>query len=80
MTPIRWFSRSRKFAIAFFARWITGFCPVIAAISAAAASSSFGFWVASPSPTFRVIFTRRGICMALLYENRFCSSGATDRR
>ncbi len=66
VTPIRWFSRRRKFAIAFLAFWITGFCPVIAAISAAAASSSFGFWVASPSPTFSVIFTTRGTCIAFL--------------
>ena len=80
MTPIRWFSRSRKFAIAFLDFWITGFCPVMRAISSAAASSSFGFCVASPRPTLSVIFTTRGTCIALLYEKRFWSAGATAAR
>jgi hypothetical protein len=58
--------RSAKFEIAFFARRTTGFWPLISATSATTESSSFGFFVASPRPTFSTIFCRRGTCIVAL--------------
>ena len=52
--------RSLKLAIAFFALVITGRWPAIAAISATAESRIFAFWMASPSPMLRTIFSSRG--------------------
>ena len=46
--------------MSFLARVITGLCPPMAASSATAASRTFMFWVASPIPTFKVIFSNRG--------------------
>ena len=66
MQPIGTPSRSLKFAIAFFARVTTGLCPVIGVISATAVSTTLTFCVASPKPTFNVIFFSRGTCMEFL--------------
>ena len=56
-------SRSLNPAIDFFACVTTGLCPVIVAISFTTASRSFASWVASPSPTLRIIFSSRGTCI-----------------
>jgi hypothetical protein len=48
MQPIGTPSRSLKFAMAFFARVTTGFCPAMAVISATVESMAFAFCVASP--------------------------------
>ena len=60
MHPIGMPLRILKFAIDFFARVITGFCPAINPSSCAATSSSFTFWLASPRPMFTVTFFTRG--------------------
>jgi hypothetical protein len=65
MQPIASPSRSLKFAIAFLARVTTGFWPESAASCAEAASISFWFWIASPSPMFSEILLSRGTCMGL---------------
>ena len=36
-----------------------------------------GATVASPTPMFTTIFTKRGACMTLVYENFFMSAGRT---
>ena len=69
MQPIGTPSRNLKFAIAFFALVITGFCPTIAVSSAAAVSTALAFCVASPTPILTVIFSNRGTCMVFLYAN-----------
>ena len=66
MQPIGMPLRILKFAIDFFARVITGFCPAICPSSAAAVSSSFTFWLASPRPMLSVTFETRGTAIAFL--------------
>ena len=66
MHPIGCPSRSLKFAIDFLALRIEGFCPVIVAISATAASSILMFTSASPTPMFTTIFLSRGACMGFV--------------
>ena len=58
MQPMGMPLRILKFAIDFFARVITGFCPAIWPSSWAAVSSSFTFWLASPRPIFRLLSKR----------------------
>ena len=45
---------------------ITGFCPAISCISAAAASTFFLSWVASPTPMLMTILSRRGTSIRFL--------------
>ena len=66
MTPIGMPSRRRKFAIDFLARVMTGFWPVIVAMSAEAESSARAFSRASPRPMFSMIFCRRGTSIGFL--------------
>src|SRR5262245_53723070 len=58
--PTDWPSRSLKLAIDLRAFRITGFCPVMAASSSAAFSSSFGLAVASPRPMLTTILVSLG--------------------
>ena len=58
-------SRSLKFATDFLARRMLGFWPAIVASCSWAASSIFESCLASPTPMFRVIFSRRGACMGV---------------
>src|SRR5262249_59491655 len=60
----------------FLAFVITAFWPVIATMSAAAASSAFAFSLASPSPMLRTIFTRLGTSCRLRYP-RSCMRAGT---
>ncbi len=66
MQPMGMPSRSLKAAMDFLALVTTGFCPVMAASSAEAESSSLMFWMASPNPRLMMIFSSRGACMGLL--------------
>ncbi len=59
-------ARSLKFAIAFFARVTTGFCPLIALSSSTAVSMIFGFATAAPRPMLTTIFCSRGTCIGFL--------------
>ncbi len=68
-TPIGIPSRSLKEEIAFFARRITGFWPVILPISSAAASSTLIFRMASPTPILITIFVSRGTAIRFLYPS-----------
>ncbi len=58
--------RILKFEIDFFARVITGFCPVICPSSIAATSSSLIFWLASPKPMFTTTFDTLGTAIGFL--------------
>jgi hypothetical protein len=58
--------RTLNAAIDFFARRVTGFCPVMRASSSAPASTIFTFEVASPSPMFTTTFSIRGTAMTFL--------------
>ena len=60
LQPIGMPSRSLNWAIDFLALVITGFWPAIACISAAAVSTFFLSWVASPTPMLMTILSSRG--------------------
>ncbi len=75
MAPIGIPSRSLKFAIAFRAFVITGFCPVIVESSSTAESRSLTFCSASPRPMLRTIFSSRGTWNGLLQPISFMSAG-----
>ena len=60
LQPIGMPSRSLNWAIDFLALVITGFWPAICSISAAAVSTFFLSWVASPTPMLMTILSRRG--------------------
>ena len=60
LQPIGMPSRSLNWAIDFLALVMTGFWPAIACISAAAASTFFLSWVASPTPMLMTILSSRG--------------------
>ena len=60
LQPIGMPSRSLNWAIDFFALVITGRWPEICCISAAAVSTCFLSWVASPTPMLMTIFSSRG--------------------
>src|SRR5579883_2691448 len=64
--PIGRFSRSLKVAMDFFARVTTGFWPVMAASSLAAASTFLTSCTASPTPMLTTIFSRRGTSSGFL--------------
>jgi len=64
----------------FFARVITGRCPVICPSSAAATSSSLTFWLASPMPILTTIFETLGTAIGFFQSNRFISAGTTSPR
>ena len=69
MQPIGTPSRSLKFAMAFLARVTTGFCPVMAVISATAVSRALIFCVASPKPDIhRNLFQPRHLHGVLVTE------------
>src|SRR5438445_12988289 len=70
--------RILKFAIDFFARVITAFCAVIWPSSTAAVSSSFAFWLASPSPMLTVIFLSFGTAIMFFQPKRFISAGTVS--
>src|ERR1700704_6294276 len=72
--------RILKFAMDFFARVITAFCPVIWPSSTAAVSSSLAFWLASPSPMFTVIFFSFGTAIMFFQPKRFISAGTVSLR
>src|SRR5271168_5608348 len=80
MQPIAMPLRILKFAMDFFARVITGFCPVICPSSAAAVSSSFTFALASPIPMFTVTFCTRGTAIVFFKPKRFKSAGTASLR
>ena len=80
MQPTAWPWRSLKFAIDLRALRIAGFWPVIAASSSAAFSSSFAFCVASPTPMFTTIFSRRGTWWTFLKPNSCESFGTISVR
>src|SRR6202008_4096541 len=75
IAPIGMPSPTLKAAIDFFALVDTGFCPAIAVRSATSGSSILGFWVASPSPMFSTIFSRRGTAIGFFRPSSFCSAG-----
>ncbi len=79
MQPIGTPSRSLKFAIAFFARVTTGFCPVIDVISATVVSTTLAFCVASPKPTFNVIFVQPRDLHGVLIAELLASSPERHR-
>src|SRR5262245_7734895 len=68
--------RTLKAAIDFFAFVTTAFCPVMATMSAAAASSAFAFSLASPSPMLMTILSRRGAWCGFRYP-RSCTRAGT---
>ncbi len=60
LQPIAWSSRTLKVATDFLALVTAGFCPVIFAMSAVAASMTFLSATASPTPMLIVILRMRG--------------------
>src|SRR5467141_2482597 len=72
--------RILKFAMDFFARVITAFCPVIWPSSTAAVSRSFTFWLASPRPMLTVIFCSLGTAIMFFQPKRFISAGTVSVR
>ncbi len=80
MQPMGMPLRILKFAMDFFARVITGFCPAIWPSSCAAVSSSFTFWLASPRPIFTVTFETRGTAIVFEYPKRLVSAGTASLR
>src|SRR5262249_41821994 len=72
--------RILKFAMDFFARVMTAFCPVIWPSSCAAVSRSFAFWLASPRPIFTVILETLGTAMMFFQLKRFMSAGVVSLR
>src|SRR5512137_2029643 len=69
---------SLKAEMDILARPTPGSCPVIWASSALAASRSLMFWMASPTPTLTMIFSRRGTAMIFVMPSSFWSSGTTS--
>src|SRR3984957_8751826 len=76
LQPIAWPSRTLNVATDFLAFVTAGFCPVILAMSAVAASMTFLSATASPTPMFTVIFKIRGTCM-VFFSSSFCLSSGT---
>src|SRR5579875_1169809 len=72
-------SRSLKLEIALRARVTTGRCPVIAASSSTAESSTFGFCVASPSPMLSTIFSSRGTASGFVLPRSRARAGTISR-
>ena len=66
LAPIVMPSRSLKLASDRVARVTSGFWPEIRVMSSTAPSIFFRSWVASPTPMFRTIFSRRGIWFGFL--------------
>src|SRR5512137_2649219 len=71
---------SLKAEMDILARPTPGSCPVIWASSDLAASRSVMFWMASPTPTLTMIFSRRGTAMIFVMPSSFSSSGTTSLR
>ena len=78
IAPISWPSLTLKLAMDFLAFVLTTCWPVIASSSLTAASRSFLFVVASPTPTETVIFSSFGICIGVLNAKSFWSAGTTS--
>src|SRR6266851_7465821 len=72
--------RILKFAMDFFARVMTAFCPVICPSSTAAVSSSFAFWLASPRPMLTVTFCSLGTAIMFFQPKCFISAGTVSLR
>src|SRR4030042_891996 len=66
--------RSLKAEIDLRARPMTGSWPVICPSSALAESRSLMFWMASPAPMFRTIFSRRGTAILFFIPSSLWSS------
>src|SRR5665647_2815787 len=64
----------------FLARPTPGSWPVIWASSALAVSRSLTFWMASPTPTLTMIFSRRGTAMIFVMPSSSWSAGITSFR
>ena len=64
--PIGWPWRTLNCAIDFFARVVTGFCPVMRASSSPPTSTIFAFDVASPSPMFTTTFVSLGMAITFV--------------
>ena len=64
--PIAMPCRSLNAATDLRARVVTGRCPVIRVSSSAAASMSFGFWVASPMPMLTTTRSILGTAMMVV--------------
>ena len=58
--------RTLKAAIDFFARRVTGFCPVMRASSSAPVSTSLALAVASPRPMLTTTLVIRGTAITFL--------------
>ena len=69
--PIGIPSLNLKLATDFLALVTIAFCPEIVSISATAASKSFLFSFASPTPMLITIFSSFGTCIIFLYPNFF---------
>src|SRR5208283_442765 len=80
LQPIAWPSRTLNVATDFLALVTAGFCPVIFAISAVAASMTFLSATASPTPMLTVTLTMRGTCMLFLSPSLVLSSGTIFSR
>src|SRR5207249_8533311 len=80
LAPIDIPARSLKAAIDLRARVIAGFCPVMIARSATAASRSFASRTASPTPMFTTIFSRRGTRMGFGRPSSRWRPGSTSLR
>ena len=66
IVAIGWPLRTLNCAIDFFARRVTGLCPVMRATSSAPVSTSLAFDVASPRPMFTTTFSIFGTAMTFL--------------
>src|SRR5439155_10824911 len=71
-------ARSVKLASDFRALVMAGFCPLMVARSAAAASRSLASRIASPTPMFTTIFSRRGARMGLSISSSRIRAGSTS--
>ena len=69
-------ARILKLAMDLRALVMTGFWPVMVAMSLQIASISLALFLDSPQPTLTMILLRVGICMTLLYSNFFIRAGA----
>src|SRR5579863_493625 len=67
-------ARTLKAAIDFLALVNTGFCPAIAVRSLTRGSSSLLFWVASPKPMLRTIFSSLGTAIVFSMPSSFWSA------
>ncbi len=77
LTPMGRPSRTLKVAIAFLALQISGFWPVILAMSPAALSMTLRSATASPTPMLTVILVIRGTSMTFDRFNSDLSFGTT---